>query len=410
MNTLHATHAGASPLRGPFDAAEYAERLRRVRGAMAGAGLDVLLLVSPENIYYLSGYSAFSHYTHQVLIVPVDAVEPVLVLRQMDVACAHHTCWLQPENVIGYADEYVDSERLHPWSVFAERLGRMGLGRARAGLELDSSFLSARARDVLTLGCPALQIADATYLVNRLRLVKSSAEIAVMREAGEIADHAMNTAFEAIRPGVRECDAVARVVAAQIGGTRRFGGHVPSEPVLLGPAARADSPHLYWSDQPFASDVPVNVELGGVRHHYNVGLSRTLYLGAQVPVGLRRLADANRAAIDAALAAVRVGEPAGAIARAYDETLAARGAAKPSRVGYGIGIGISPAWIERSMSLRASETRPLEPNMTFHLMAGLWERDLSCVISETLIVTTSGAQTLSRVPQSVHALDGSGAA
>ena len=43
-----------------FPTDEYQERLAKTRSAMAEVGVDVLLVSSPGNVLYLSGYQTFS--------------------------------------------------------------------------------------------------------------------------------------------------------------------------------------------------------------------------------------------------------------------------------------------------------------------------------------------------------------
>lgn len=384
-----------------FPIAEYRQRLANVRKSMAAEDIELLAVSTPENIYYLSGYSATSYYSHQTLLVPLADVDPVLLLRGIDLPCAAHTSWLSAANRLGYDDSYVDSIDRHPWSWIARQIQSLGWPAGRIGMELDGYFLSPKAVMELARARPKSEIVDTTMLINLVRAVKSDAELAYMRQAAIVADAAMQAAFEVIRPGVRECDAMAQIVAAQIAGTTEYGGHAPSEPVLLSAGKRADSPHLYWSDDPFEAGSSINVELGGVRAHYNVGLARTLSLGSP-PAALQRLVEANSEAMDAALAAVRPGIVAEEIEGAYRAALARHGYAKPSRVGYTIGIGICPAWMERAISLRPGDLNEIKLGMTFHLMAGMWQDDVSCVLSETFIVTDPDAKTLSTIPRDVH--------
>ena len=63
-----------------FPDAEYAARLRAVRGRMAEQGLDALLVTDPANLFYLTGYDAWSFYTPQLLFVPAEG-ELLLVCR-----------------------------------------------------------------------------------------------------------------------------------------------------------------------------------------------------------------------------------------------------------------------------------------------------------------------------------------
>src|SRR5215470_6144050 len=66
-----------------FTAAEYDARLASVRGAMAGAGVDLLLLSAPENIFHLTGLDHWGYFAPHVLIVPAEG-EMVLVTRAME--------------------------------------------------------------------------------------------------------------------------------------------------------------------------------------------------------------------------------------------------------------------------------------------------------------------------------------
>ncbi|QJU56951.1 M24 family metallopeptidase [Sphingomonas sp. AP4-R1] len=384
-----------------FTQGEFDRRLAAVRADMAARGIDTIAISVPENIYYLSGYSAHSFYSHQVLLVSVAEHDPLLIVRAMDVRCAVHTSWLPAESLMGYDDSYVDNPDRHPWALFARTLRERGFATGRIGLELEGYWLSPKAAAEFTAAVPESEIVDATGLVNWVRTVKSGPELVLMREAGMIADKAMRAAYEAIRPGVRECDAMSHIVAAQIAGTDTISGHFPSEPVFLAAGERADAPHLYWRPSPFAANGSVNVELGGVRAHYNVGLSRTITLGAP-PAGIERLMDANREALATGLDYAVAGALAEDVEAAFRERLARYGYDKPSRVGYSIGVGMAPTWIDRTVSLRPGDKTMLREGMTLHLMAGLWREEASCVLSETFIVRDGPPEILTAMPRDLH--------
>ena len=73
-----------------------------------------------------------------------------------------------------------------------------------------------------------------------------------------------------------------------------------------------------------------------------------------------------------------------------------RGVLKPSRIGYAIGNG----WTEGTASLAPGDKTVLEPNMTFHLMLGFWQRDWGYVLSEVFRVAESGPpETFSSLPR-----------
>ena len=99
---------------------------------------------------------------------------------------------------------------------------------------------------------------------------------------------------------------------------------------------------------------------------------------------------------NAALAIVKPGVTCGEVARAYCDTIEKGGYTKDSRCGYPIGID----WLEPSCSLRTDDPTVMTENMAFHLMLGTWiEDDFGAVISETIVVTPTGCDVLSKTPR-----------
>jgi Xaa-Pro aminopeptidase len=75
----------------------------------------------------------------------------------------------------------------------------------------------------------------------------------------------------------------------------------------------------------------------------------------------------------------------------FRKTTRKHGFEKKSRVGYAIGID----WTEKTASLRQGDTTVLEPDQTFHLMAGMWYDDWGYVLSEAFRVTDTGIASFS---------------
>jgi|SRR5579863_3432175 len=66
-----------------FSDDEYAARLAAVRRRMAAADLAVLLVSTPENIFYLCGLDHWGYFAPHILIVPATG-ELTLVTRKME--------------------------------------------------------------------------------------------------------------------------------------------------------------------------------------------------------------------------------------------------------------------------------------------------------------------------------------
>src|SRR5690625_6448666 len=116
-------------MRGEFvTIAELDARLEGVRARMRARELGGLIVADPANIYYLSGYDAWSFYTPQILFVPLEG-EPILAMREMDAFGAHRTALRYAENVLGYPEPLVHHPDVHPMEWVARQLRDAGYAR-----------------------------------------------------------------------------------------------------------------------------------------------------------------------------------------------------------------------------------------------------------------------------------------
>lgn len=385
----------------PFERPEYLARISRTKERMAAAGIDLLLVSDPCNMNYLTGYDATSYYVHQMAALALEAEEPVWIGRAMDVACARFTTFLAPDNLRGYPESYIGVADRHPMAYVASVLAEQGWDRGRIAVEMDAHFFTARCYTELVMHLPDAEFVDARLLVNWVRIVKSPQEIAYMRQAGVIVEKAMNVAIAAIEPGVRQCDVAAAIYEAAVSGTAEFGGDMPEAP-WMPTGARTSAPHLTWTDEPYRVGEATNVELSGCRHRYTAALARTVVLG-EPPPGMSEMVPVVVAGLDAALDRARPGVTCQDVEAAWRAIAAAHGIEKASRIGYSIGIGyLGPSWNERTASLQPGNLTVLEPNMTFHMIIGIWLTEWGFELSETFRVTEAGPpEVFSHVPRQV---------
>lgn len=379
-----------------FAKSEYLSRLQRTRAKLPEVGLDLMFVTTPENICYLSGYEGYSFYTTQALLVSAELEQPILVVRDMDVACARLTTFLDDAHIVGYPERYIGGD-LHPIhfiaNVIRERCGKV----ARVGVETTAAFFPVATHRQLIQAMSDVEFTDPGNFIAWQRTVKSPAEINVMRQAADIAGRAIATAFEHIAPGVRECDVAAEVQRTLIRGTPLYGGGT-SVSLALVSGPRTSAPHIAWSDEPFQTGTSANIELGGTRHQYHAGLSRSFFLGTPPDV-LTRLSETVIEGLDAALAAVKPGERCEDVEAAWRAVISRAGYEKSSRIGYSIGLGFQPTWLDGTASLQAGDRTELMPNMTFHLICGMWKGPHNVVFSETLRVTETGCEVLTQAPR-----------
>jgi ectoine hydrolase len=75
------------------------------------------------------------------------------------------------------------------------------------------------------------------------------------------------------------------------------------------------------------------------------------------------------------------------------------GIVEDSRIGYSVGLGYPPDWGERALSLGPGDKTELQPNVTVHVIPGIWQDDWGIEISECILITATGAETLCDFPR-----------
>ena len=381
-----------------FPGVEYLNRLAKTKEQMGSKGIDVLILTDPANMNYLSGYDGWSFYVHQMLIVFIDEEMPYWVGRYMDANGARHTAFLDEAHIVPYPDTYVQSFERHPMDFVADFLKDKNCGSKRIGVEKDAYYFTALSLERLAAGLPDAHLVDATLLVNYVRLIKSNLEIDLMRKAGVIASKAMRTALEAVEVGARQCDVAAQIYQAQISGTEEFGGDYPSIVPLMASGERTSAPHLTWSDERYQLGETIIFELAGCVRRYHSPLSRTVTLGEPDPK-VSYLAEVVVEGLNTALEMVKPGVVLEEVEAAWRNVIGKYGFEKEARIGYAMGLNYPPDWGEHTASIRSWDKTILVPNMTFHMIPGMWMDNYGVEISEAFRVTETGYEVFADVPR-----------
>ena len=127
-----------------FERQEYLARVARVKEAMVKRGIDLLLVASPANQFWLTGYDGWSFYTPQMVAVSTQQEEPIWIGRKMDAVGAKFTAFLDDSNVVPYPDQYVASNDLHPLQFVADEITRRGWDNGNIGVETDDYYYTAK--------------------------------------------------------------------------------------------------------------------------------------------------------------------------------------------------------------------------------------------------------------------------
>ena len=388
----------------PFTREEYASRLWKVRAEMASRGIDVLIVSDPSNMAWLTGYDGWSFYVHQCVLVGLEG-EPVWFGRRMDANGALRTCWINPDNITYYPDYYVQNPDMHPMEYLAQSImPDRGWHLGVVGMEMDNYYFSAKAYLSLLKELPHARFMDANSLVNWCRAIKSPQEIAYMRIAAKIVEGMHTRILEVIEPGLPKSKLVSEIYRVGIEGFvdengKVYGGDYPAIVPMLPTGKDAAAPHLTWDDTPFRKGEGTFFEIAGVFKRYHAPMSRTVFLGTP-PTDFIRAESALLEGIENGLAVAKPGNRTADIAMALGAAMDKYGFDRGgARCGYPIGISYPPDWGERTMSLRPSDESILQPGMTFHFMPGLWVEDWGLEITESILITEDGCETLANFPR-----------
>jgi ectoine hydrolase len=381
-----------------FEITEFQQRLRNTKQKMIDQGIEVLLVTDPANMNYLSGYDGWSFYVHQLLIVLLDEEQPFWIGRSQDGNGAKLTTWLDENHIIPYPEDYVQSTVKHPMDFVCNILKEIGQESKAVGVELDNYYFTGKCFLQLQAGLPQASIKDATNIVNFVRIIKSEQEITYMKRAARIVENAMQKGIDSIQEGIRECDVVANIYHAQISGTDQFGGDYPSIVPLLPSGEKTSTPHLTWTDEPYKAGDPVILELAGCYRRYHAPLARTVFIGEPDPK-VKYLAEVVIEGLNATLDAIKPGITCEDVENVWRKTIEKSGFTKDSRIGYSMGLNYPPDWGEHTASLRQGDKTILQPNMTFHLIPGIWLEQYGVELSEPFRVTENGCETFANFPR-----------
>jgi len=372
-----------------FTRDEYLRRYDLVLEGMRRERLDALLVRSPENITYLTGYETPGYYGYHGLVLARDA-QPVLVGRRLEVITnLPEFSWLTRA-------VYVRDHEA-PVASTARTLEKLGLARARLGVEKNGWFFTVAEYEGLQAQLPKARFLDGSNLVEEARLVKSKPEIAMIRRAVAIADKAAMAGIRATAPGRSEDEIAGRVHKVWCEEGAEFTG-LPNF-IVSGP--RSAVCHATWRGRKLGRNDHCIFEIAASKNRYCGAVFRTATVGKVKP-RLRRLSDATIEALHAAIAAIRPGAVSEKVDKAGRDVIRKAGFGRHHhhRLGYSIGVNYPPDWGEgQIMSIRQGEKRELRENMTFHLVPGcLIVGQMGLVTSASVRVTATGCEVLNTLP------------
>ncbi|MDW8060040.1 MAG: Xaa-Pro peptidase family protein [Thermomicrobium sp.] len=356
---------------------ELAERLARLRRALAQRGIEVAVVGPSADFRYLTGHAARPSERLLALVLPTDD-DPTLLVPALEApkfaaaAPAHVHAWSDGDDPLALLTAML--QHLDP-----------------ATIAVDDEF---PARFLLPLQerLPGRRFARVSSLVQALRVVKSPAELATLREAIRRVD----AAWARFCTEERLVGRTERQVARRLSELLLEEGLDEVAFCIVASGPNAASPHHEPEDRVIHEGDPVVIDLGGPYQGYHADMTRTPIAGRLLDPEFAVAYEAVLEAQQAAFAAMRPGVACEEIDRIARDVLATHGLAEAftHRLGHGLGLSVhEPPYLVRG------NREPLRPGMVVTDEPGVYLPGRWGVrIEDVVVVTEEGAERLTRSP------------
>ena len=238
-------------------------------------------------------------------------------------------------------------------------------------------------------------------LVEALRCVKDAGEIDRMRHAAAIADAALTEVLPLLaKTGVEPISESAFALALDSAMRRRGAESVAFETIVAA-GENSAKPHHHPSDRTIVPGDPVVVDFGATFDGYRSDMTRTFCVGGAPTGALKEIFDLVTASQLAGVAAVQPGVVAGTIDDVCRGVIADGGMGEHFEHSTGHGVGLD---IHELPWVASQGTAILEPGTVVTVEPGVYVAGVGGVrIEDTLVVTGSGAEPLTRFTKDVTA-------
>ena len=371
-----------------FTPKEFQDREDLVINSLKKQNLDAILIFRQESMYWLTGYDTFGYVFFQCLVLTAEG-EKILLTRAPDFRQAQNTSIIKDIRI------WVDKEGHTPSEELKKILMELNLTNKNLGVEYESYGLTGRNALQLNKSLENFTLQDESFLISRLRLVKSPAEIQYVKKAAYLADRALEKAWELSHPGVDESD----ILAAMQGEIFAGGGDYPGNEFIIGSGEDALLCRYFSGRKKLKSIDQLTLEFAGVFRHYHSALMRTIPIG-KAKKEHAELHELCLETLQACSAALKPGNLAGDVFEAHRRIIDSSKykSARLNACGYSLGTTFAPNWMDWPM-LYSNNPVPIQANQVFfmHMILMHSETQTAMNLGETYIVSDRGCQRLGKL-------------
>lgn len=353
--------------------------LMRFQEALKSRQLDGAVIAAPEslssvNLRYLSGFTGSSAY----LVISRDKAWILTDFRYLEQAQMEASDFEVVRHAPQVRETIADICRRHA-------IHHLGFEADRVPYQMWQGWNDA----VPVVWRPLDQ------MVEGLRVVKSTEEIDLIREAARVAGEALLEVLPAL-VGKREVDIALDLEMAM----RRRGAEALAFPTIVASGERGAMPHAHPTARVIRADELVTIDFGARVEGYNSDETVTVATG-RVSRTLRHIFEVVKTAQEAGIAHVKAGARSSDVDAAARRVIADAGYGEAFGHGTGHGVGLEVHEDPYAFHVRSDNAGPiLEPGMTITVEPGIYLPGVGGVrLEDTLVITEDGYERLTTIPK-----------
>jgi Xaa-Pro aminopeptidase len=336
-----------------------------------------MLVTCPASVRYLTGFTGSNG---ALLALPGDAVfftDPRYAIQsRSEMSCRVQVCKGPLLSAVASV-------------VAASRVRRLGFERAHLSYD---GFDSLRGKLPVNAS-----LQPVSGWLEALRMLKSEAEIELIRRSVATNSKAFELAVQQVRPGMRELDLAAEIDYRM----RGLGAEKPSFETIVAWGERSALPHAHPTRAVLKTGQLALVDMGAFQDGYASDMTRMLFLGvpsARVKRLYRAVLEAQLAAIDA----VRPGVTTAHVDRQARNVLKAYGLERAFVHSTGHGLGLE---IHELPRIGRKDKTPLAAGMAITIEPGVYIEGFGGIrIEDTVVVTAAGCEVLTPTPKQLRVI------
>ncbi len=339
----------------------------------SGAKIDSLLITSPTNWYYLTGFTGESG----ALVVSRKATTLITDGRFMVQSRAE----VSGGRIVQQKGSLFESVGRF---LKETRARRVGFDPSQLTVEQLHSFRRAAGARVRWIPAPGR--------VESLRMRKDATELAQMRLAANLASELVQSAIKLLKPGIREFEVGAEIEYQM----RKRGASGPAFETIVAFGERTALPHARPTAKRLRKNALVVLDLGAILGHYCSDITRTVYVG-RAPKRVRTWYQAVLEAQKAAIETARSGAACGDVDGAARQVLAGHRLDHLFVHSTGHGLGLE---VHEDPRVARGQKRRLEPGNVITIEPGVYSAGIGGIrIEDDVAIHAGRTEVLTRAPR-----------